>query len=130
MSERPEVTPQDITTMKVFMTRHIGSGNRVSPEKLAEYMYGKPTTNNIRKCRAVRREINADDTNDILIMTDRDEGGFYLATRDDKDNIIKHIMEEDSIAKRELEKVSAMKRKAVRKFGVEFDNHPGQGRLL
>ena len=127
---KPEITQEEITNMRVFMTRHIGSNNRVSPEKLAEYMYGKPTTNNIRKCRAVRREINADDTNNLLIITDRDEGGFYLATREDAELVMRHIAEEDSIAMRELEKVRAMKRKAARLLGVEFEPHPGQGRLL
>ena len=127
---KPEISQDEILTMRTFMTRHIGSNNRVSPEKLAEYMYGKPTANNIRKCRAVRREINADDTNNLLIITDRDEGGFYLATREDAELVMRHIAEEDSIATKELEKVRAMKRKAKRSLGIEFDPQPGQGRLL
>lgn len=116
--------------MRVFMTRYIGSNNRVSPERLAEYLYGKATANNIRRARAVRREINADDTNNILIVTDRDEGGFYLATREDAALVEKHIAEEDGIAMRELEKVRAMKRKEARMLGIEFVKHEGQGRLL
>lgn len=127
---KPEISPNEILTMRVYMTRHIGSNNRVSPEDLARYMYGKPTANNIRKARAVRREINADEDNGIIIATDRDEGGFCLATREDADRVRQHIAEEDSIAMRELEKVRAMKRKAARLLGVEFDPKPGQGRLL
>lgn len=127
---KPEITQEEITNMRVFMTRHIGSNNRVSPERLAEYLYGKHTPNAIRKCRAVRREINADDTNNLIIATDLDEGGFYLATREDAEQVARHIAEEESIAMRELEKVRSMKRKASRTLGVKFDPQPGQGRLL
>jgi hypothetical protein len=56
---KPEISPDEIITMKTFMLRHVGSGNRVSPEKLAEYMYGKASENNVRRCRQVRREINS-----------------------------------------------------------------------
>jgi anthranilate/para-aminobenzoate synthase component II len=43
-----------------------------------------------------------------------------------------HIGEEASIAARELEKVSAMKRKARRIYGLDFEpeRYAGQGRLL
>lgn len=122
---KTEISAHEITTMKVFMQRHIGSSNRVSPECLAEYMYGKPTPNNIRKCRQVRREINADATNDLLICTDRDEGGFYLADAGDQSEVERHIAEERSIAMKELEKVKAMEKKAVRLYPAA-----GQGRLL
>ena len=130
MNKKPEISEQEIITMRTFMNRHIGSNNRVSPERLAEYMYGKPTSNNIRKARAVRREINADDTNNVLIVTDRDEGGFYLATAEDAELVRRHIAEEDSIAMKELEKVRSMKRKAARILGIEFIDHAGQGRLF
>ncbi len=127
---KPEISQDEIINMRVYMTRHIGSGNRVSPEEMARYMYGKLTENNIRRARAVRREINADENNGIIIATDRDEGGFYLATSEDADRVKQHIAEEESIAMRELEKVRAMKRKAARLLGVEFEPMPGQGRLL
>lgn len=129
---KPEISPNEILTMKTFMLHHVGSDNRVSPEKIAEYMYGKATENNIRRCRQVRREINADDTNNILICTDRDEGGFYLADANDVDAVTRYIMAESSIAYRELEKVSAMKRKARRIYGLQFEpeKYTGQGRLL
>ena len=127
---KPDISPDEITNMKVFMTHHIGSRNRVSTERLAEYLYGKPTANNIRKARAVRREINADATNNMLIITDRDEGGFYLATREDAELVKRHIAEEDSIALAEWEKVRSMKRKAAQLLGIEFESHAGQGMLF
>jgi len=129
---KPEISEQEILTMQTFMLRHVGSNNRVSPDELARYLYGKPTLNNIRKCRQVRREINADDSNNLLICTDRDEGGFYLADANDVDAVTRHIAEEASIAARELEKVSAMKRKARRIYGLDFEpeRYAGQGRLL
>ena len=127
---RPDITPEEILTMKTYMTRHVGSSNRVSPGKLAEYMYGKATENNIRKARAVRREINADESNNVIIATDRDEGGFYLASGEDADAVKRHIEEEYSIAMKELEKVRAMKYKAARLLGCEFAKSEGQGRLF
>jgi hypothetical protein len=130
MTYKPEISPEEITNLKTFMLRHVGSNNRVSPERLAEYLYGKPTANNIRKARAARREINADDTNNMLIITDRDEGGFYLATREDAELVKRHIAEEDSIALAEWEKVRSMKRKAAQLLGIEFESHAGQGRLF
>ena len=126
---KPEITPEEILTMKSFMTRHQGSANRVSPERLAEYMYGKPTDNNVRRCRLVRREINADDTNNLLICTDRGEGGFYLADAGDMEEVARYIAEEASIAARELEKVAAMKRKA-RRIYPDYEAVEGQGRLF
>lgn len=126
---KPEISPEEILTMKTFMTRHVGSDNRVSPGKLAEYMYGKRTDNAIRKCRLVRREINADESNNLLICTDRIEGGFYLADGNDMEEVAKHIAEEYSIAMRELEKVSAMKRKAKRLY-PDYEAVEGQGRLF
>lgn len=77
-----------------------------------------------------RPEISADDTNNIIIVTDRDKGGFYLATSEDAELVRAHIAEEDSIAMKELEKVRSMKHKAKRLLGIEFDSHAGQGRLF
>lgn len=126
---KPEISPEEILTMKMFMTRYIGSDNRVSPGKLAEYVYGKRTDNAIRKCRAIRREINADESNNMLICTDRGEGGFYLADKDDMEEVARHIAEEASIAMRELEKVAAMKRKARRMY-PDYEIDTDQRRLF
>ena len=129
MTNKPEISPEEVMNLKTFMLHHVGSNNRVSPERLAEYLYGKPTANNIRKARQVRREINADESNNLLICTDRDQGGFYLASGDDMEEVSSHIAEEASIAARELEKVSAMKRKARRMY-PDYEGIEGQGRLF
>ncbi len=130
---KPEIDPQVLQTVKAVMLRHIGSANRISYGSLTAHIYGRDTDNNRRKLRAVISDINSDITNEVVICSDRTDGGLFMNGSSDED-IQKHVQfigEEESQAMSTLQKIHAYKIKINRLYGSEVLNPlPGQGRLL
>lgn len=129
MTYQPTITPQEIARVKHALLEHQGAHNRIAVEDLTASVYGKYTENNRRKLRAVIHEINSDERDRMLILTDTADGGFWLAGKDPSPAIT-HYYEEESRAMNTLKKVKAMGRKIERLYGREaLHPQPGQGRL-
>ena len=130
---KPDVDPHVLTTVKSLLLRHIGASNRVSYDDLTTRIYGKPTDNNRRKLRAVISAINGDATNEVIICSDREDGGLFMNGSEQED-IEKHVhfaAQEESQAMSTLQKVHAYKSKINKLYGSDVLNPlPGQGRLL
>jgi len=128
-----EIDQHVLQTVKTVMNRHIGSASRISYDELTTMMYGKPTENNRRKLRAVISAINGDATNEVVICSDREDGGLFMNGSDAED-IEKHVhfvAQEESQAMSTLQKVHAYKSKVNKLYGSDVLNpQPGQGRLL
>ena len=130
---KPDVDPHVLTTVKSLLLRHIGASNRVSYDDLTTRIYGKPTDNNRRKLRAVISAINGDAANEVIICSDREDGGLFMNGSEQED-IEKHVhfaAQEESQAMSTLQKVHAYKSKINKLYGSDVLNPlPGQGRLL
>ena len=134
MTYQPTITLQeinkDIEIVKSAMLEHMGEANRLTIEQLTARIYGSFTENNRRKLRAVIHEINTDDSNNLIILTDTKNGGFWLADKDPSPAVT-HYYEEESRAMNTLKKVKVMGHKIERLYGREaLHPQPGQGRLL
>jgi len=130
-----EIDQHILTTVKAVMLRHVGSASRISYDELTTYLYGKPTDNNRRKLRAVISAINGDATNEVIICSDREDGGLFMnGSSDDQVSIEKHvhfIAQEESQAVSMMKKVNAYKSKINKLYGSDVLNPlPGQVRLL
>ena len=128
MGYKPIITDSDKQDVLFALRNSTSPDTRMSIEQ--RYLDRLPPTTNgdclcnilkitRRKLRFIVHEINSDDT-DHLILTDTDEGGYWLAVRGaDPEPAVRHYWEEESRAMRTLEKVRAMKRKIVRKYGAD-----------
>ena len=105
------ITIQEKTTVQLKLQEHIGEANRIDILELCSLL-GMSR----RKLRAIVHEINSDDTNH-LILTDTDEGGYWLADKRDSETAVNNYFSEESRALKTLEKVNAMKNKIERIYG-------------
>lgn len=105
------ITIQEKTTVQQILQSHIGEENRIEIELLC-----KNLEMSRRKLRAIVHEINSDDTNH-LILTDTDEGGYWMADKRDSETAVNNYFSEESRALKTLEKVNAMKHKIERIYG-------------
>jgi hypothetical protein len=113
MSSRVTITESDKLGLLAKLRYYNSEDRRITWEELAQALHTSR-----RKIRATIHEINADDSNH-LVLTDTDEGGYWLAARDaDPAPAIAHYWEEDSRALNTLKKVQAMKRKITRLYGA------------
>jgi hypothetical protein len=110
---KPIVTLQDKTNVLHKLSNYNSEDRRISRENLAAEL-----RMSLRKLRTIVHEINADDT-DHLILTDTDNGGYWLATRGDHAPAVRNYYEEESRAVNTIKKVAAMKRKIARIYGAE-----------
>ena len=128
-----EIDPHVINTVRSVMNQHIGGSNRIAYDELTEFVFGKPTENNRRKLRAVISSINSDTTNNVVICSDRTDGGLF-ANGSDQDDIERHLQfigEEESQAHNTLAKTAAMKHKLARLYPDAVAVTPqGQGSLF
>ena len=112
MGYKPVITDQDKQNVLFALRLYTNAGSRL-PVEAACKVLGITR----RKLRFIVHEINSDNT-DHLILTDTDEGGYWLAVKGaDPEPAVKHYWEEESRAMRTLEKVRAMKRKIISKYG-------------
>jgi len=110
------VTLQDKTNLICKLAYYNSETNRISRENLASSLGWS-----LRKLRATVHAINADET-DHLVLTDTDEGGYWLATSGDYAPAVRNYYEEKSRRDNLSKKVSAMERKIVKIYGAEvFD---------
>ena len=113
MAYKAEITIQEKTTVHQVLKRHIGEQNRVDVEELARSLGISR-----RRLRSIVHEINSDDS-DHLILTDTDEGGYWMADTSDAEKAIENYYSEESRAMKLMTKVSAMKHKITRIYGKE-----------
>lgn len=110
---KPIITESDKQEVLFALRNHTSSETRIPVEELCKSMGISR-----RKLRFIVHEINSDDT-DHLVLTDTDEGGYWLAVKGaDPEPAVRHYWEEESRAMRTLEKVRAMKRKIISKYGT------------
>jgi hypothetical protein len=129
---KPDIDPHTITAVKTIMLRHVGSANRISYDALTTAIFKSATNNNRRKLRAVISEINSDNSNGLVICSDRTDGGLFCNgdAVEDIERHVKFILEEEAQAMSTLHKVHAYKSKVNRLYGSDvLDPKPGQGRL-
>ena len=128
-----EADPHIINTVRSVMLHHIGGANRIAYDELTEFVFGKASDNNRRKLRAVISHINSDTTNNVVICSDRTDGGLF-ANGNDQDDIERHLQfigEEESQAHNTLAKTAAMKHKLARLYPDAMVACPqGQGSLF
>lgn len=127
-----EIDPHIVNTVRSVMLHHIGGANRIAYDELTEFIYGKATENNRRKLRAVISSINSDATNNVVICSDRTDGGLFMNGSDsgDIERHLQFIGEEESQAHNTLVKVTAMRHKLARLYPDAVAVTPqGQGRL-
>ena len=112
MGYKPIITDQDKQNVLYALRLYTNAGSRLPVEAACKVL-----DISRRKLRFIVHEINSDDT-DHLVLTDTDEGGYWLAVKGaDPEPAVKHYWEEESRAMRTLEKVRAMKRKIISKYG-------------
>lgn len=131
-NKKMEIDPHIIATVKNYMLRHIGSANSVAYGALTEFIYGKDTENYRRMTRAVISAINADQSNGLLICSDRTDGGVFLngSSEEDIEKHVRFAVEERAQAMSTLQKVHAYEHKVCQLYGSEvISPRPGQGRL-
>lgn len=86
-----------------------------------------------RRLRAIASAINSDESNDHLVLTDTDKGGYWKAVRGvDSAPAVNHFYEEESRAMNTMRKAHAIRRKIVNLYGQEAidPNVKLQGRLF
>lgn len=127
MTYNPNITEKDRTTVIWKLTHYNSADSRIAVEVLCQEL-----NMTRRKLRAIVHEINSDET-DRLILTDTDEGGYWLAVRGaDPAPAVSHFYEEESRAVNTMRKAHAIKRKINALYGVEALNESVklQGRLF
>lgn len=114
MTYTPIVTDKDKTNILWKLAHYNTPESRVAVEVLCQEL-NMPR----RKLRAIVHEINSDDT-DHLILTDTDEGGYWLAVKGaDPAHAVNHFYEEESRAVNTMRKAHAIKRKITNLYGAE-----------
>jgi hypothetical protein len=114
MGYKPVITDDDKQNVLYALRLYTNADRRIPVERLCEAM---EITR--RRLRFIVHEINADDS-DHLVLTDTDEGGYWLAVKGaDPEPAVKHYWEEDSRRANLDKKVKAMKRKIARIYGTE-----------
>lgn len=114
MTYTPIVTDKDKTNILWKLAHYNTPESRVAVEVLCQEL-NMPR----RKLRAIVHEINSDDT-DHLILTDTDEGGYWLAVKGaDPAPAVNHFYEEESRAVNTMRKAHAIKRKITNLYGAE-----------
>jgi hypothetical protein len=127
MTYQPAITDKDKTTVIWKLAHYNTPESRIAVEVLCQEL-NMPR----RKLRAIVHEINSDDS-DHLILTDTDEGGYWLAVRGvDPAPAVSHFYEEESRAVNTMRKAHAIRRKIVNLYGQEAidPNVKLQGRLF
>lgn len=127
MTYQPAITDKDKTTVIWKLAHYNTPESRIAVEVLCQEL-NMPR----RKLRAIVHEINSDDS-DHLILTDTDEGGYWLAGRGaDPAPAVNHFYEEESRAVNTMRKAHAIRRKIVNLYGQEAidPNVKLQGRLF
>lgn len=114
MGYKPVITDQDKQNVLFALRLYTNADRRIPVERLCEAM---EITR--RRLRFIVHEINSD-TTDHLVLTDTDEGGYWLAVKGaDPEPAVKHYWEEESRGLETLRKAAAMKRKIISKYGRE-----------
>ena len=127
MTNTPIVTDKDKANILWKLAHYNTPESRIAVEALRQEL-NMPR----RKLRAIVHEINSDDS-DHLILTDTEEGGYWLAVRGvDPAPAVNHFYEEESRAMNTMRKAHAIKRKIVSIYGQEAidPNVKLQGRLF
>ena len=130
MAKIPQISDRDIAAVKHALSGHQGEGNRTTYDALTMKVYGEFTATFKRRLRAVIHEINANDKDSVLILTDVGTGGVWIADKD-PEPAVSFYHSEHNRAMALLEKTSAMGKKIERLYGREaLRPLPGQDRLL
>lgn len=130
MANIPLISDRDIAAVKHALAGHQGERNRITVEDLTAQVYGEFTATLRRRLRAVIHEINTNDKDNLLILTDVGTGGVWIADKD-PDPAVRFFNSEHNRAMALLEKTAAMGRKIERLYGREaLRPRPGQMKLL
>jgi len=114
MGYKPIITDQDKQNVLFALRLYTNAGSRLPVEAACKVL-----DISRRKLRLIVHEINSDDT-DHLVLTDTDNGGYWLAVKGaDPEPAVRHYWEEDSHRANLDKKVKAMKRKIARIYGTE-----------
>jgi len=112
MGYKPVITDQDKQNVLYALRLYTNADSRLPVEAACKVL-----DISRRKLRFIVHEINSDDT-DHLVLTDTDEGGYWLAVKGaDPEPAVKHYWEEESRARQIDIKRRAMKRKIVSLYG-------------
>ncbi len=112
MTYNPTITDKDKTTVIWKLAHYNTPESRVAVEVLCQEL-NMPR----RKLRAIVHEINSDDT-DHLVLTDTDEGGYWLAVKGaDPAPAANYYYEVKSTAVNTMRKAHAIRRKIVSIYG-------------
>lgn len=126
----PQISDRDIAAVKHALRGHQGKQNRITVEALTAQVYGEFTATFRRRLRAVIHEINTNDKDNLLILTDVGNGGVWTADTDPEPAVTFYHSEHNR-AMALLEKTAAMGRKIERLYGREaLRPQPGQDKLL
>lgn len=125
-----QVSDRDIAMVKHALRDHQGEGNRITYEDLTTQVYGQYSLTLRRRVREIIHEINSDDKDNLIILTDVGSGGVWTADND-PGPAVSFYHSEHNRAMALLEKTSAMGRKIERLYGREaLKPLPGQMKLL
>lgn len=130
---KPSIETHILQSVKTTLQFHAGAENRIGYAELTAQIFGSATENNRRKLRAYISHINSDETNHLVICSDRTDGGLFVNgyTAEDVELHLKFIAEEESQAIATLAKIRAMRKKLAKLYPEQVMFQPsGQGRLL
>jgi len=116
MGYKPIVTETDKQNVLYALRLYTDAGSRLPVEAACKVL---DITR--RKLRFIVHEINSDDS-DHLILTDTDEGGYWLAVKGaDPEPAVRHYWEEESRKANLDKKTRAMKRKITHLYPNALD---------
>jgi len=116
MGYKPIITDQDKENVLFALRLYTDAGSRLPVEAACKVL---DITR--RKLRFIVHEINSDDS-DHLILTDTDEGGYWLAVKGaDPEPAVRHYWEEESRKANLDKKTRAMKRKITHLYPNALD---------
>ena len=112
MGYNPIITENDKQEVLFALRLYTNAGSRLPVEAACKVL-----DISRRKLRFIVHEINSDNS-DHLVLTDTDEGGYWLAVRGaDPEPAANNYYSEESRAMKTIMKVNAMKRKITRLYG-------------